>query len=184
MVTAATQPLTEAGWKHALNGHGIRWTSPDGDAGVQFDPLTAQHPQNAATWTIRAGPGTDRPTWAITASPHIPSSLLTGLSETPTHQTCTRQGQPGREQKTHSPPVRRRLRRPPPAAPAAVHADHRPARGGHHNAGSPIGQTGDPAHDIQQPTATPVRTSKGSAHDRRHETQLATRLAINPPTPP
>ncbi|MEV8020018.1 DUF317 domain-containing protein [Streptomyces sp. NPDC086554] len=98
-VTAATQPLTEAGWKHALNGHGIRWTSPDEEAGVQFDPLTTQNPQNPATWTIWAGPGPDQPTWAITASPHTPSSLLTALSETLAHQTCTRQAQPGREHK-------------------------------------------------------------------------------------
>jgi hypothetical protein len=113
MVTAATQPLTEAGWKHAVNGHGIRWTSPDGDAGVQFDPLTTQHPQNPATWTIWAGPGPDRPRWTITASPHTPSSLLKGLSETLAHQTCTRQAQPGREQKT-------RLAASAPAAPAAT----------------------------------------------------------------
>src|SRR5690606_40076438 len=44
-VTTATQPLTEAGWKHTLTGHGIRWTSPDGQAGVRFDPLTAQAPR-------------------------------------------------------------------------------------------------------------------------------------------
>lgn len=56
-VTTATQPLTEAGWKHTLTGHGIRGTSPDGQASVRFDPLTAQAPQNPATWTIWAGPG-------------------------------------------------------------------------------------------------------------------------------
>ncbi|THC47323.1 DUF317 domain-containing protein [Streptomyces sp. A1499] len=98
-VTAATQPLTEAGWKHTLTGHGIRWTSPDGEAGVQFDPLTAQH-AHSATWTIWAGPNPDRPTWAITASPHIPSPLLADLSETLAHETGTRQTQSGREQRT------------------------------------------------------------------------------------
>ncbi|MFF3976510.1 DUF317 domain-containing protein [Streptomyces sp. NPDC001828] len=84
-VTTTAQPLAEAGWQHNLNGHGIHWTSPDGQAGVQFDSLTAQHPQNPATWTIWSGPGPDRPTWAITASPHTPSSLLAGLSETLAH---------------------------------------------------------------------------------------------------
>ncbi|MGW9356382.1 DUF317 domain-containing protein [Streptomyces diastaticus] len=97
VVTAATQPLTEAGWKHTLTGHGIRWTSPDGGAGVQFDPLTAQHAQNSTTWTIWAGPNPDRPTWAITASPHTPSPLLADLSETLAHETGTRRTQPGRE---------------------------------------------------------------------------------------
>ncbi|MFF7789341.1 DUF317 domain-containing protein [Streptomyces sp. NPDC007991] len=96
-VTTTTQPLAEAGWKHTLTGHGIRWTSPDGQAGVRFDPLTAQHPQNPATWTIWAGSDPDQPTWAITASPHTPSSLLADLSETLAHETGTRQAQPGHE---------------------------------------------------------------------------------------
>ncbi|MGW1876018.1 DUF317 domain-containing protein [Streptomyces sp. NPDC001975] len=60
--------------------------------------LAAQHPnQSLATWTIWAGPGPDRPTWTVTASPHTPSSLLAGLSESLAHQTGTRQAQPGRE---------------------------------------------------------------------------------------
>jgi hypothetical protein len=101
MVTAATQPLSEAGWKHTVDGRWIRWTSPAGDAGVQFDAFTAQHPsQNLATWTVWAGPGPDRPTWAITASPHTPSSLLGDLSETLAHESGTRQAQPGRERRT------------------------------------------------------------------------------------
>jgi hypothetical protein len=101
MVTAATQPLSEAGWKHTVDGRWIRWTSPAGDAGVQFDAFTAQHPsQNLATRTVWAGPGPDRPTWAITASPHTPSSLLGDLSETLAHESGTRQAQPGRERRT------------------------------------------------------------------------------------
>ncbi|MER6331106.1 DUF317 domain-containing protein [Streptomyces sp. NPDC001034] len=112
-VTTATQPLTEAGWKHTLTGHGIRWTSPDGDAGVRFDPLTAQDPQNPATWTVWAGPDPDRAAWAITASPHTPSSLLADLCETLAHETGTRQAQPGHE---HRP----RRAASAPAAPAVT----------------------------------------------------------------
>ncbi|MFD3585389.1 DUF317 domain-containing protein [Streptomyces sp. NPDC058683] len=41
VVTAATQPLSDAGWKHPVDGRWIRWTSPAGDAGVQFDAFTA-----------------------------------------------------------------------------------------------------------------------------------------------
>ncbi|QNT91947.1 hypothetical protein HEP81_01618 [Streptomyces griseofuscus] len=108
-VTTATQPLTETGWKHTLTGHGIRWMSPDGDAGVRFDPLTAQDPQNPATWTIWAGPAPDRPAWTITTSPHTPSSLLADLCETLAHETGTRQTQPGQE---HRP---RRAASAPPA---------------------------------------------------------------------
>ncbi|WP_406133658.1 DUF317 domain-containing protein [Streptomyces anthocyanicus] len=112
-VTTATQPLTEAGWKHTLTGHGIRGTSPDGQASVRFDPLTAQAPQNPATWTIWAGPGPDRPTWAITASSHTPSSLLADLSESLAHETGTRQPRPGREHRT-------RLAASAPAIPAVT----------------------------------------------------------------
>jgi hypothetical protein len=90
-VAAATQPLSEAGWKHTVDGRWIGWTSPAGDAGVRFDAFAAQHPsQNLATWTVWAGPGPDRPTWALTASPHTPSSLLADLSETLAHGIGTR----------------------------------------------------------------------------------------------
>ncbi|MFI5800588.1 DUF317 domain-containing protein [Streptomyces sp. NPDC051677] len=100
MVTLATQPLSDAGWKHTVDGRWIRWTSPDGAAGVQFDAFTAQYPsQNLATWTVWAGPDRDRPTWSVTASAHTPSSLLADLSEALAHETGTRQAQPGRGHK-------------------------------------------------------------------------------------
>lgn len=100
MVTTATQPLSDTEWRHTVDGRWIRWTSPDGDASVQFDAFAAQHPsQNLATWTIWAGPSPDRPTWAITASPHTPSPLLAGLSEALVHETGARRTPPGREQK-------------------------------------------------------------------------------------
>lgn len=93
-VTAATQPLSDAGWKHTVDGRWIRWTSPTGDAGVHFDAFAAQHPiQNLATWTVWAGPNKDRPTWTITASPHTPSPLLCDLSETLAHETGLRRPQ-------------------------------------------------------------------------------------------
>lgn len=101
-VTAATQPLSDAEWKHTVDGRWIRWTSPTGDAGVQFDAFAAQHPQpTLATWTVWAGPGPDRPTWTLTASPHTPSSLLAGLSENLAQGVGTRQTHPaGHERKT------------------------------------------------------------------------------------
>ncbi|MEU2991595.1 DUF317 domain-containing protein [Streptomyces griseoincarnatus] len=114
MVTSATQPLSDAGWKHTVDGRWIRWTSPGGDAGIQFDAFAAQHAsQNLATWTIWAGPGPDRPTWAITASPNTPSSLLAGLSESLAHETSTRQTQLSLEHRT-------RLAASAPAAPAVM----------------------------------------------------------------
>ncbi|MEV0372492.1 DUF317 domain-containing protein [Streptomyces sp. NPDC050636] len=89
-VTAATKPLTEAGWKHTVNGRWIRWTSPAQEAGVQFDAFAAQKPNSTlATWTIWAGPSLNHPTWTLTASPHTPSSLLADLAENVAHGTGT-----------------------------------------------------------------------------------------------
>jgi hypothetical protein len=115
MVTVATQPLSDAGWKHTMDGRWIRWKSPTGDAGVQFDAFTAQHPShNLATWTVWAGPGPDRPTWALTASPHTPSSLLADLSEALAHKTGTRHPQTG------TPERRTSLVTSPPVTPAVA----------------------------------------------------------------
>ncbi|WP_330434642.1 DUF317 domain-containing protein [Streptomyces sp. NBC_00825] len=93
-VTAATQPLSDAGWKHTVDGRWIRWTAPTGTACVQFDAFTAQHPiHDLATWTVCAGPSLDNPTWTLTASAYTPSPLLAELSETLAHGTVTRQAQ-------------------------------------------------------------------------------------------
>ncbi|WP_404789219.1 DUF317 domain-containing protein [Streptomyces pristinaespiralis] len=109
-VAAATQPLSDAGWKHTVDGRWIGWTSPAGDAGVRFDAFAAQHPsQNLATWTVWAGLSPDRPTWALTGSPHTPSSLLADLSKTLTHGTGTRRTKTARR------PLSVRLRPSPPA---------------------------------------------------------------------
>ncbi|MFE0207426.1 DUF317 domain-containing protein [Streptomyces sp. NPDC058985] len=102
-VTEATQPLSSAGWKHTVDGRWIRWTSSDGNAGIQFDAFAAQHPsQNQATWTLWAGtqPDQGRPTWSITASPQTPSSLLASLADSLAHESGTRQVRRGREPKT------------------------------------------------------------------------------------
>ncbi|MFD7013890.1 DUF317 domain-containing protein [Streptomyces sp. NPDC059928] len=94
-VTTATQPLSDAGWKHTVDGRWIRWASPSAAAGVQFDAFAAQQPyQSLATWTVWAGPNPEHPTWTLTASPYAPSSLLADLSETLAHKTGTRQAQP------------------------------------------------------------------------------------------
>lgn len=99
-VTAATKPLADAGWKHTVDGRYIRWTSPAGDAAVQFDVFVAQRPnQNLATWTVWAGPNLDGTTWFLTASAHTPSSLLADLSETLAHGIGTRQHSSGTRHK-------------------------------------------------------------------------------------
>lgn len=114
-VTAATQPLSDAGWQHTTDGRWIRWTSPAADAEVQFDAFAAHHPeQTLDTWTVRADTTPDRPTWTLTASPHTPTSLLTNLTENLAHGTGHRQPPTtARERGT-------RLNLTPPAIPALV----------------------------------------------------------------
>ncbi|MEU2131738.1 DUF317 domain-containing protein [Streptomyces sp. NPDC018352] len=112
-VTAATQPLTDAGWKHNADGCRIRWTSPTGAAGAQFDAFAAQDPhQIRAAWTIWAGPSLDHPTWTLTASRYTPRGLLADLAETLAHGTGTRQPPAA----THE----RRANLAPPTTPAVA----------------------------------------------------------------
>ncbi|MFI6103063.1 DUF317 domain-containing protein [Streptomyces sp. NPDC051310] len=100
--------------------------------GVRFDAFAAQHPnQSLATWTVWAGPGSDRPAWALTASPHVPSSLLADLSGTLATGSAPARPPPRRPHATrtqgphHHPSHRQR-----PAARAATLSDVRLA-GGH-----------------------------------------------------
>ncbi|MFF9778539.1 DUF317 domain-containing protein [Streptomyces sp. NPDC013978] len=73
-VTAAAKALTDAGWKHSVDGRWIRWTNPSADAGIQFDAFAAQQPNSTlATWTIWAGRSIDHSTWRVTASPYTPA---------------------------------------------------------------------------------------------------------------
>ncbi|MFF8732785.1 DUF317 domain-containing protein [Streptomyces sp. NPDC015171] len=94
-VTAATQPLTDAGWEHTVDGRWIRWTNPSRDAGIRFDAFAAHQPNsNLTTWTIWSGPSIDHPTWTVTASPYTPAAMLADLSETLAHDTGTHRAQP------------------------------------------------------------------------------------------
>ncbi len=90
-VTAATKPLTHAGWKSTLHGSLIRWTNPSEDAGVQFNAFTAQSPNSPSpTWTIWAGATIDHPTWALHASPCTPVPVISELVTELTHSSAIR----------------------------------------------------------------------------------------------
>ncbi|NEC13382.1 DUF317 domain-containing protein [Streptomyces sp. SID8014] len=90
-VSAATRPLTEAGWEHSVDGRWIRWTNLTGDAGVQFDAFAAQSTNSSlATWTVWAGPNVNRATWVVQASPYTPAPLLASLAEDLAQATGTR----------------------------------------------------------------------------------------------
>ncbi|MEU2263931.1 DUF317 domain-containing protein [Streptomyces sp. NPDC019645] len=85
------------------------------DAGVQFDAFAAEKANSPlATWIVWAGPSIDQPTWALTASPHTPNSLLADLTETIAHGTGTRHTD------TATRPRSVRLRTSPPAVPTTA----------------------------------------------------------------
>ncbi|MFB7630535.1 DUF317 domain-containing protein [Streptomyces sp. NPDC056149] len=122
-VIATTQPATDAGWKHTVEGRWMHWTTPNAEAGVQFDTFAAQRPNGILpTWLLWAGPTIEQPTWEIAASTHTPTTLLANLAETLTHGTSTRQTT------SLSQHTARRHTAPPPAlpTPAAKRASGRP----------------------------------------------------------
>ncbi|MFI0776159.1 DUF317 domain-containing protein [Streptomyces sp. NPDC021212] len=88
-ITAATKPLTEAGWTHTIDdGRWLRWMNPSNDAGVRFDNFAAHRLESfLTTWTIWAGPSISRPAWALRASPSTPAPLIADLTETLAHRT-------------------------------------------------------------------------------------------------
>ncbi|MGW1604503.1 DUF317 domain-containing protein [Streptomyces eurythermus] len=108
-VTEATRPLTDAGWKHTVDGRWIRWETPQKDAGVQFDAFAAQNPGHyLPTWTLWAGQNPNRPTWAIHASTYTPAALLSHITGELAEGIGTRQPT---KRVTHSAPA------PPPRSP-------------------------------------------------------------------
>lgn len=187
-VTAATQPLSDAGWKHTLDGRWIRWFSPAADAGVHFDAFTAQHPtQNLATWTIWAGPDPDRPSWTITASPHAPSSVPHRSRALTPPNGSRRRCRVGR------PTNRARVRAWPPIPPLAMIE-----RGNNHLPESATFSQCPPPHsrrpifassrilDMDRPridTATHIFTPQEHSFEGRLELTLGDRIAITSPSP-
>lgn len=166
-VTTATQPLTEAGWKHTLTGRGIQWTSLDGQAGIRFDPLTTQlrtqPPGPSGPALTRTSPPGPSPRPRTPQARRWPTSPK--LSPTrPARARPSRATSAG----PASPPARRRLGRSQPVDPPAVHADHRPAERGNIARDRRLAKPAIP-RTIDSPPPRPARTSKGSSHDRRHD---------------
>ncbi|WP_051767528.1 DUF317 domain-containing protein [Streptomyces sp. NRRL S-37] len=90
-IAQATCALTDAGWQNTVDGRWIRWETTQGDAGVQFDAFAARQTAGTlSTWTLWAGPGIDRPAWAVNASAHTPVSLIADLTEELAHGIGTR----------------------------------------------------------------------------------------------
>ncbi|MFF3125900.1 DUF317 domain-containing protein [Streptomyces sp. NPDC057908] len=125
-VTQATRALTEDGWKHTIDGRWIRWTSPTGDAGVQFDAFAAQSRHSSlTTWTLWAGPSIEQPAWAIHASPYTPAPMLAHLSEELAHGTGTRQPQAAARERRANLGASPSAIPPAKAGPAASHTQGR-----------------------------------------------------------
>ncbi|NGO45118.1 DUF317 domain-containing protein [Streptomyces ureilyticus] len=116
-ITEATQPLTAAGWRSAVDGHSLRWNTQQGDVGVQFDTFAAHNPHSPLhTWTLWAGPDINSPTWAIHASAYTPAGLLADLAEELAHGTGTRRSSPPHSAQRTS----RVTATPPPAVPPSA----------------------------------------------------------------
>ncbi|MFE9687551.1 DUF317 domain-containing protein [Streptomyces sp. NPDC006285] len=119
-VSAATRPLTDAGWNHTIDARRIRWQTAQSDAGVQFDVFAAQDSRiHLPAWTLWAGPGIDRPTWAIHASRYTPAPLLAALTEDLAHGTGTRQTRTTRTEHRKNPGITAPTVPPATAGPAA-----------------------------------------------------------------
>ncbi|MFB6717310.1 DUF317 domain-containing protein [Streptomyces sp. NPDC056237] len=117
-IAHATGPLTDSGWKQAVNGRWISWSPPNEDAvGVQFVAFAAQaRGSTLPTWVIWGGNTADRPDWALHASPHTPTFALQAL----TFELTEGQGRrhiPSTTRRTAPPPTQR----PAPAPPAGPH---------------------------------------------------------------
>ncbi|WP_164551852.1 DUF317 domain-containing protein [Streptomyces sp. WAC 01529] len=77
-ITEATRPLTDAEWKHTIDGRYITWEAPGPqEAGIQFDAFAAQKDNGLLpTWTIWGGHAVHQPAWALQLSPNTPATLV------------------------------------------------------------------------------------------------------------
>ncbi|MBD0748107.1 hypothetical protein BG418_04950 [Streptomyces sp. CBMA152] len=77
-ITKATSPLTDAGWKHTIDGRYITWEAPRSQGGgVQFDAFAAQKADSPLpAWTVWGGHAVHQPTWALQLSAHAPAALV------------------------------------------------------------------------------------------------------------
>ncbi|WP_172386653.1 DUF317 domain-containing protein [Streptomyces sp. MNP-20] len=77
-ITEATSPLTDAEWKHTIDGRYITWEAPGPqEGGVQFDAFAAQKADSPLpAWTIWGGHAVHQPAWALQLSVNAPADLV------------------------------------------------------------------------------------------------------------
>ncbi|MYT96641.1 MULTISPECIES: DUF317 domain-containing protein [unclassified Streptomyces] len=77
-ITEATSPLTDADWKHTIDGRYITWEAPGAqEGGVQFDAFAAQKADSPLpAWTIWGGHAVHQPVWALQLSANAPAALV------------------------------------------------------------------------------------------------------------
>ncbi|WP_406463305.1 DUF317 domain-containing protein [Streptomyces sp. NBC_01622] len=117
-VTEAVRPLADVGWTSSVDGRWMRWSTEQGEVGVQFDVFAAHDSQLLDTWTLWAGPSINHPAWTIRASAYTPAGFLSALSGELAHgigtrRTVSRTTAPSRQHTAALPPA------PPPPQPSA-----------------------------------------------------------------
>ncbi|MBZ4324065.1 DUF317 domain-containing protein [Streptomyces huiliensis] len=83
VIAKATRPLSDAGWKHAIDGRRyVTWQAPGTHAaGVQFDAFAAQQPNSPlSAWTLWGGHAAHQPNWALHLSAKASTALLQNLT--------------------------------------------------------------------------------------------------------
>ncbi|ALO96674.1 hypothetical protein SHL15_5610 [Streptomyces hygroscopicus subsp. limoneus] len=77
-IAEATSPLTDAQWKHTIDGRYITWETPGAqEGGVQFDAFATQKADSPLpAWTIWGGHAVHQPVWALQLSANAPAALV------------------------------------------------------------------------------------------------------------
>ncbi|MFD9075857.1 DUF317 domain-containing protein, partial [Streptomyces lasiicapitis] len=114
-ITEATSPLTDADWKHTINGRYITWEAPGPHAGgVQFDAFAAQQTNSPLpTWTVWGGHAVHQSHWALQLSANTPAALVQ-------HVTFEMAEGQGKQRIRPATPDRAALRTTPAPAPVAA----------------------------------------------------------------
>ncbi|MEU8954995.1 DUF317 domain-containing protein [Streptomyces sp. NPDC048518] len=123
-IAEATSPLTDAKWRHTIDGRYITWEAPGPqEAGIQFDAFAAQKTGSSLpTWTIWGGHTVHQPAWALQLSANTPATLVQHIAFEMAEGQGTRPVQPAADG-----PALRSAQAPATVA-ASLPVEYRPGR--------------------------------------------------------